>query len=49
MLICREAELVTKSTDPVSEWLNNAFIIVYFLQVVGLLSHPAVTILWAME
>ena len=30
-------------------WLNTAFIVVYFLQVVGMLSHPVVTLLWAME
>lgn len=36
-------------SDKVVPWLYHAFIIVYFLQVFGMLSHPLVTLLWAME
>ena len=36
-------------SDKMVPWLYHAFIIVYFLQVFGMLSHPLVTLLWAME
>ena len=48
MIVSQETDLA-KPNDTFTVWLNHAFIIVYFLQVVGLLSHPAVTMLWAME
>jgi len=40
---------VGKYDETVINWVYISFIIVYFLQVFGMLSHPAVTLMWAME
>ena len=47
LVACEAAEV--EMTQAGSEVVYASFIIVYVLQVLGILSHPVVTIFWAME